>query len=235
MAKKQSSYPLPHRQRPTSVRFKATESGRPPPVPKRTRRGQNIAAYLIAIGVAVGIIWVKFWDQIDINPRMNMVAGKPCDNRVLLRGDYFSANTWINVYYMMLNNQASVAPVPTGLLPEGSILTDRNGSFAMIVEPFSKPEMAYFQGIKFAAQVATDKTMVELPLSLIKEPSSTPSLEAIESPRMVRVDLPPMFDPSSATPISNTGHWSATFYADTDMHVQHFRRACSLGRCPRLT
>lgn len=217
MAKKQSSYPLPHRQRPTSVRFKATESGRPPHMPKRRQLSQVIAAFFVVSVVISALVAIRFLRSIEIDPKLHMVANSPCDNRVLLRGAYFPANTPVEVFYTLLNTPYPVKPDSASFIHEASVLTDSKGNFTLTVEPFSKPGMADFAGIEFAAQIATNKTMAIAPLSLIKVHQPAPSLETFKLPGVDRVDLAPLLDVATGAAITNTGHWSATYYIDTDM------------------
>ena len=98
-------------------------------------------------------------------------------------------------------------------------MTDNAGDFALLVDPFSKPGMTSFAGIQFIVQLATSNTLIDAPLSLIKTNQSPPSLYTYDLANQARPDLAPAPSDSTDATITNTGHWSATLYADVDMQL----------------
>ncbi len=187
-------------------------------VPKRSGKGQSIAAYIVIffiIAVAIYALWGIFWTQPQVKPRLELVNGKPCGAYVLLHGKYLPANALVNIRYTFYRTTRFNVPAAGYFASDQTLYTDADGQFIALIDPIAKMNEIKAKEIFYITQLQADATSLGVPLGMGRTTAQSQELYLISMPGSSRPDI----DEGAVAPAgpAATDPWHATYFRDRDL------------------
>ena len=188
-------------------------------MPKRAQTGQLIAAYVVAIILAVAVtglfIMTNPFGPPELKPRMELVNGKPCGAYVMLRGKYLPPNVLVNIRYTFYHTTRFEVPDASFFSWDQTIYTDANGQFMILVDPIARMDEVGAKEIYYIIQLQSNAALIGIPLGLGRTTPQSKELFVISMPGSARLDIDEAYAPPANSAISNP--WHAIYYRDRDL------------------